>query len=431
MGHYGIPYKIMFGVSPDIHHIRKFGALACYEEDGEGCKIYFHEGHTATRVADLLVAEDVVYRDRHDLVDDADTDSLLFEHIKSSMMASAANEPRSLQPRELEGGEEVGKQDVYYGITAAVGYVGAEAAESRETKQTMANAAHLTGIEGITAAVSTELEPAHAQLTTSSLSQELMPNADTEDCENQHEDKVTRFNGNKSAIGICGSIAESEQPDGIDESVQVEDIEDEDATIVQDESVVDDDQARLENGQTNPKEWRFKQDTDKQEPKRTRTSIASSAVPVILPILVSNVEVPINSREMSRLKYRQSWLQADLEEKSALRAKGVIREIPCEDVPKDAKSINTRWARFLNADRQEYAVRFKSRLVALGNYQRLGIDFFETFVPVARMSSFRMFVALAAVLPFLLYGKYINTAYPNALLGIRQYLTSIEGFPGR
>ncbi|POM69636.1 Copiatype Polyprotein [Phytophthora palmivora] len=212
-----------------------------------------------------------------------------------------------------------------------------------------------------------------------------MPNADTEDCKNQHEDKVTSFNGNKSAIGICGSIAESEQPDGIDESVQLEDIEDEDATIVQDEP----------------------------------------------PILVSNVEVSKNSREMNRSKYRQSWLQADLEEMSALRAKGVIREIPCEDVPKDAKPINTRWARSLKADRQEYAIRFKSRIVALGNYQRPGFDFFETFVPVARMSSFRMFVALAAVLPFLLYGKYINTTYPNALLDIRQYLTSIEGFPGR
>ncbi|POM69635.1 Hypothetical protein PHPALM_14068 [Phytophthora palmivora] len=81
MGHYGILYQMMFGVSPDIHHIRKFEPLACYEEDGVGCKIYFHEGHTATLVADLLVAEDVVYRDRHDLVDDADMDSLLFEHV--------------------------------------------------------------------------------------------------------------------------------------------------------------------------------------------------------------------------------------------------------------------------------------------------------------------------------------------------------------
>jgi len=114
---------------------------------------------------------------------------------------------------------------------------------------------------------------------------------------------------------------------------------------------------------------------------------------------------------------------------SALRAKGVIMEIPCEDVPRDAKPINTRWVRSLKSDRQGYVTRFKSRIVALGNYQRPGIDFAETFAPVARMSSFRMIVALAAVLHLLLCGGDINTAYLNALLKIRQYLKSIDGFP--
>ncbi|GMF23717.1 unnamed protein product [Phytophthora fragariaefolia] len=37
--------------------------------------------------------------------------------------------------------------------------------------------------------------------------------------------------------------------------------------------------------------------------------------------------------------------------------------------------------------------------------------------------------ALAALLHLLIFGGDINTAYLNALLGIRQYLKSIEGFP--
>ncbi|OWY96727.1 Integrase, catalytic core protein, partial [Phytophthora megakarya] len=94
---------------------------------------------------------------------------------------------------------------------------------------------------------------------------------------------------------------------------------------------------------------------------------------------------------------------------SALRAKGVIMEIPTEDVPKDAKPISTRWVRSLKTDRQGYVTCFKSRIVAFGNHQRPGSDFYETFVPVTRGD--------------------VNTAYLNALLGIRQYLKTIDGFP--
>jgi hypothetical protein len=96
-GHGGIPYEKMFRVKPDGHHIRKFGVRAYahvpaspgrrkysdnakvgfvlgYAEYGVGCKVYFPEEHTAKFVADLRVAEDVVCRDRHELVDDADMD---------------------------------------------------------------------------------------------------------------------------------------------------------------------------------------------------------------------------------------------------------------------------------------------------------------------------------------------------------------------
>lgn len=45
------------------------------------------------------------------------------------------------------------------------------------------------------------------------------------------------------------------------------------------------------------------------------------------------------------------------------------------------------------------------------------------------MSSFRLLVALAAALNLKLYGGDVDTAYLNALLGILQYVKSIDGFP--
>ena len=82
----GIPYKMMFGVKPDIHHIRKFGALTYahipvspgrkkndisvktgfvlgYAEDVVGCKVYFPGEHTVKFVSDLRVTENTVYID--------------------------------------------------------------------------------------------------------------------------------------------------------------------------------------------------------------------------------------------------------------------------------------------------------------------------------------------------------------------------------
>jgi hypothetical protein len=87
------------------------------------------------------------------------------------------------------------------------------------------------------------------------------------------------------------------------------------------------------------------------------------------------------------------------------------------------------WVYSLKSDQHGYVVRFKARIVALGNYQRPGIDFRETFAPVARLSSFRLLMAIAAELGLDVYGGDINTAYLNAWLAILQYLRSINGYP--
>ncbi|POM77079.1 Putative Retroelement pol Polyprotein [Phytophthora palmivora] len=133
---------MMFGMKPDVHHIRKFGSLAYvhvpdtsgrrkhdnnakigfvlgYEEDVVGCKVYFPEEHTAKFVSDLRVAEDVVYKDRHDnAVDEDDLESLHFTRredqdveqettleMATSGTQSMFSEQNSVRSVELVGGE--------------------------------------------------------------------------------------------------------------------------------------------------------------------------------------------------------------------------------------------------------------------------------------------------------------------------------------
>ncbi|POM74484.1 Integrase catalytic core protein [Phytophthora palmivora] len=143
-----------------------------------------------------------------------------------------------------------------------------------------------------------------------------------------------------------------------------------------------------------------------------------------IPIKASEVPIPRNHRESMRSKYKDFWKLAEMEEMAALKANGAI-----EEVPHNANAVNTMCVYALKSDFQGYVIRFKARVVALGNHQRPGIDFRETFASVARMSSFRLLLALSAELGLQVYGADINTAYLNAGLGIPQYLGSIDGYP--
>ena len=69
-----------------------------------------------------------------------------------------------------------------------------------------------------------------------------------------------------------------------------------------------------------------------------------------------------------------------------------------------------------------YVVRFKARVVARGDKQRPGVDFKDTFFPVAQMATFRTLTAVFVIRDMTIYQGDINTAYLNANLGIKQYL---------
>lgn len=66
------------------------------------------------------------------------------------------------------------------------------------------------------------------------------------------------------------------------------------------------------------------------------------------------------------------------------------------DRPTYKKVIGCRWVLKTKFDAEGNIERRKARLVAKGFAQQPGIDFQETFAPVARLSSIRILVALAA-----------------------------------
>ena len=70
----------------------------------------------------------------------------------------------------------------------------------------------------------------------------------------------------------------------------------------------------------------------------------------------------------------------------------------------------------------------KARLVAQGYSQMEGVDYDETFAPIACMESIRIFLALACQLKFKLYQMEVKTVFLNGLLKEDVYVAQPKGF---
>ncbi|KAE8258539.1 hypothetical protein A4X13_0g1619 [Tilletia indica] len=92
------------------------------------------------------------------------------------------------------------------------------------------------------------------------------------------------------------------------------------------------------------------------------------------------------------------------------------------ELPKGRDVVGSRWVYKLKLDRDGRASRYKGRLVAQGFTQRDGIDFSDTFAPVARLSTIRIIISLALALSLNLGSIDIKTAYLNGKLQEEVYM---------
>ncbi|GJT09640.1 retrovirus-related pol polyprotein from transposon TNT 1-94 [Tanacetum coccineum] len=79
-------------------------------------------------------------------------------------------------------------------------------------------------------------------------------------------------------------------------------------------------------------------------------------------------------------------------------------------------------------DAENIMVRNKTRLVAKGYKQEEGIDFEESFAPVARLEAVRMFIAYAAHKNITIFQMDVKTAFLNGPLKEEVYVSQPEGF---
>ena len=136
---------------------------------------------------------------------------------------------------------------------------------------------------------------------------------------------------------------------------------------------------------------------------------------------VSQIE-PKNFKEANQ---EPNWISAMQEELMQFKRNQVWELV---DRPIGRKIIGTKWVFRNKMDENGNVIRNKARLVAQGYNQQEGIDFEETFAPVARLESIRMLLAYASNKGFTLFQMDVKSAFLNGFIEEEVYVEQPPGF---
>jgi hypothetical protein len=147
-----------------------------------------------------------------------------------------------------------------------------------------------------------------------------------------------------------------------------------------------------------------------------------TSIPVALIMMESE---PLTRDEALQTDEKDQWQRAIQDEFDSLTKNNTWTLV--KDMPPGRKAIGCRWVfkKKLNSDGS--VSRYKARLVAKGYSQRYGVDYGETYAPVAKFTSIRTILALSTALDLEIHQMDVKTAFLNGDLEEEIYMDVPEG----
>ncbi|CAL5338710.1 unnamed protein product [Camellia sinensis] len=137
---------------------------------------------------------------------------------------------------------------------------------------------------------------------------------------------------------------------------------------------------------------------------------------------LDRVNIPKNVEEALEIP---EWREAVIEEIRALETNGTWEVMK---LPRGKRPVGCKWVFTIKYRANGTVERNKARLVAKGFTQIYGIDYTETFAPVAKLNTIRVLLSLAANLDWPLQQLDIKNAFLNGELEEEVYMTLPPGF---
>ncbi|GJS38949.1 retrotransposon protein, putative, ty1-copia subclass [Tanacetum coccineum] len=98
------------------------------------------------------------------------------------------------------------------------------------------------------------------------------------------------------------------------------------------------------------------------------------------------------------------------------------------ELPPNGKTVGSMWPFKKKTDMDGAVHTYKARLVTKGYTQTPGIDYEETFSPVADIRAIRILIAIAAYYDYEIWQMDVKTAFLNGYLNEEVYMEQPKGF---
>ena len=125
---------------------------------------------------------------------------------------------------------------------------------------------------------------------------------------------------------------------------------------------------------------------------------------------------------------QQVWREAMVEEYSSIIKNDVWEIVPR---PEGKSIVTSRWLYKIKHAADGNIEKYKARFVARGFSQIEGVDYEETFAPVARYTSIQSIISIVAEMGWSIHQMDVKTAFLNGIIQEEVYIEQPQGFEQR
>ncbi|GJY97567.1 retrovirus-related pol polyprotein from transposon TNT 1-94 [Tanacetum coccineum] len=140
--------------------------------------------------------------------------------------------------------------------------------------------------------------------------------------------------------------------------------------------------------------------------------------------IIGDLGRPVSTQLQDALT-QACWIEAMQEELHEFERLKVWELVP---PPDKAFVITLKWIYKVKLDELGGILKNKARLVARSYRQEEGINFQESFAPVAKLEAICIFLAFAAHMNMVVYQMDVKTAFLNGNLREEVYVSQLDGF---